>query len=50
MSDAPDALDAFRQSDAEFYDALAVAVVVGGCIVIPHLRRAVAHLEELPAS
>ena len=36
-------------SDAEFYDAFAVALVVGGSIVIPHLRRAVARLEELPA-
>jgi len=32
----------------EFYDAFAVALVVGGSIVIPHLRRAVARLEELP--
>jgi hypothetical protein len=31
------------------YDAFAVALVVGGSIVIPHLRRAVARLEELPA-
>jgi AhpD family alkylhydroperoxidase len=36
-------------SDPEFYDACAVALVVGGSIVIPHLRRAVARLEELPA-
>lgn len=36
-------------SDAELYDAFAVALVVGGSIVIPHLRRAVARLEELPA-
>lgn len=36
-------------SDAEFQDAFAVALVVGGSIVIPHLRRAVARLEELPA-
>jgi AhpD family alkylhydroperoxidase len=36
-------------TDPEFYDALAVALVVGGSIVIPHLRRAVARLEELPA-
>ena len=35
-------------SDAEFHDAFAVALVVGGSIVIPHLRRAVARLEELP--
>lgn len=37
-------------TDREFYDAFAVALVVGGSIVIPHLRRAVARLEELPAS
>jgi AhpD family alkylhydroperoxidase len=37
-------------SDAEFHDAFAVALVVGGSIVIPHLRRAVARLEELPRS
>ena len=35
-------------TDAEFQDAFAVALVVGGSIVIPHLRRAVARLEELP--
>ncbi len=35
-------------TDAEFYDAFAVALVVGGSIVIPHLRQAVARLEELP--
>jgi AhpD family alkylhydroperoxidase len=33
----------------EFYDAFSVALVVGGSIVIPHLRRAVARLEELPS-
>lgn len=37
-------------TDPEFYDAFAVALVVGGSIVIPHLRRAVARLGELPAS
>ena len=37
-------------TDAELYDAFAVALVVGGSIVIPHLRRAVARLEELPPS
>lgn len=37
-------------SDAELYDTFAVGLVVGGSIVIPHLRRAVARLEELPAS
>lgn len=35
-------------TDAECYDAFAVALVVGGSIVVPHLRRAVARLEELP--
>jgi len=29
-------------------DAFAVSLVVGGSIVIPHLRHAVARLEELP--
>jgi alkylhydroperoxidase/carboxymuconolactone decarboxylase family protein YurZ len=38
-----------RVSDPEFSDAFAVALVVGGSIVIPHLRRAVARLGELPA-
>jgi len=36
-------------TDPEFFEAFAVALVVGGSIVIPHLRRAVARLEELPA-
>jgi AhpD family alkylhydroperoxidase len=36
-------------TDPEFYDAFAVALVVGGSIVIPHLRRAVERLGELPA-
>jgi hypothetical protein len=36
-------------SDPSFYDAFAVALVVGGSIVIPHLRRAVARLGALPA-
>jgi AhpD family alkylhydroperoxidase len=36
-------------SNPELYDAFAVALVVGGSIVIPHLRRAVARLAELPA-
>jgi AhpD family alkylhydroperoxidase len=36
-------------SDAELFDAFSVALVVGGSIVVPHLRRAVALLEELPA-
>lgn len=36
-------------SDPELHDAFGVALVVGGSIVIPHLRRAVARLAELPA-
>jgi AhpD family alkylhydroperoxidase len=32
---------------AELFDAFNVALVVGGSIVIPHLRRAVALLDEL---
>ncbi len=35
-------------SDAELFDTFSVALVIGGSIVIPHLRRAVARLEELP--
>jgi AhpD family alkylhydroperoxidase len=34
-------------TDAELYDAFSVALVVGGSIVIPHLRRAVAFLDDL---
>jgi AhpD family alkylhydroperoxidase len=34
-------------TDAELIDALNVALVVGGSIVIPHLRHAVATLEKL---
>lgn len=34
----------------ELFEAFSVALVVGGSIVIPHLRRAVARLEELPAT
>jgi len=36
-------------SDAELHDVFSVALVVGGSIVIPHLRRAVAFLDELNA-
>jgi AhpD family alkylhydroperoxidase len=32
---------------AEIHEALAVSLVVGGSIVIPHLRRALGFLEEL---
>jgi AhpD family alkylhydroperoxidase len=34
-------------SDAEITETLAVGLVVGGSIVIPHLRRAVATLDEI---
>jgi AhpD family alkylhydroperoxidase len=34
-------------SDPELYDVFSVALVVGGSIVVPHLRRAVAFLDEL---
>jgi len=33
-------------TDAEFFDAFNVALVVGGSITIPHLRRAVERLEQ----
>lgn len=36
-------------TDAELYDVFSVALVVGGSIVIPHMRRAVAFLDELNA-
>jgi len=36
-------------SDAELYDALNVALVVGGSIVIPHLRHAVETIDLLRA-
>ena len=34
-------------TDEQLFEAFSVALVVGGSIVIPHLRRAVALLEEL---
>lgn len=34
-------------TDEELHEAFSVALVVGGSIVIPHLRRAVAFLDEL---
>jgi AhpD family alkylhydroperoxidase len=34
-------------ADSEIMESLAVGLVVGGSIVIPHLRRAVATLDEL---
>jgi len=33
-------------SDEEIFEALSVALVVGGSITIPHLRQAVERLEE----
>lgn len=32
---------------AEFYETFSIALIVGGSIIIPHLRRAVDFLEEL---
>ena len=32
---------------AEFFDVFSVALVIGGSIVIPHLRRAVEFLDEV---
>ncbi len=37
-------------SDQELFEAFSVALVVGGSIVIPHLRRAVELLEEVRTS
>lgn len=34
-------------TEAEFFETFSVALVVGGSIVIPHLRRAVDTLDEL---
>ena len=34
-------------SDEEFLEAFSVGLVVGGSIVIPHLRRAMGRLEEI---
>lgn len=36
-------------SDEELFEAFSVALVVGGSIVVPHLRRAVDRLDELAA-
>jgi len=36
-----------KAGDDEILEALNVALVVGGSIVIPHLRRAVERLEEI---
>lgn len=37
-------------TDDEIVEALSVALVVGGSIVIPHLRRAIDRLDELRAT
>jgi AhpD family alkylhydroperoxidase len=37
-------------SDEQLYEAFNVGLVVGGSIVIPHLRKAVAMLDELRES
>jgi AhpD family alkylhydroperoxidase len=34
-------------TDAEMFEIFSVALVVGGSIVVPHLRRGVAFLDEL---
>ena len=36
-------------TDADMFEAFSVSLVVGGSIVIPHLRRAVATLDQLTA-
>jgi AhpD family alkylhydroperoxidase len=36
-------------TEQEFFDLFSVALVVGGSIVVPHLRRGVAFLDELNA-
>ena len=36
-------------TDEEFYESFNVAMVVGGSIVIPHMRRAVEVLDEIRA-
>jgi len=36
-------------SDAQIREALSISLLIGGTIVIPHLRRAYAFLEELNA-
>ena len=33
-------------SKAEFFEVFSIALLIGGSIVIPHLRRAVEYLEE----
>jgi AhpD family alkylhydroperoxidase len=37
-------------TDAQIWEVLGIGLIVGGSIVIPHLRRAVALLDEVNAS
>src|SRR4051812_26547853 len=37
-------------TDAQMLESLSVGLIVGGSIVIPHLRRAVATLDEIRAA
>jgi AhpD family alkylhydroperoxidase len=37
-------------TDEELLETFSVALVVGGSIVIPHLRRAIARVQELPTT
>ncbi len=37
-------------SDAQVWEVLGIGLIVGGSIVIPHLRRAVAVLDEINAA
>lgn len=39
-----------KVTEGEFFEIFSVALTVGGSIVIPHLRRAVAFLDELEGS
>lgn len=36
-----------KVTDEQLYEVFAIANIIGGTIVIPHLRRAVAYWEEL---
>jgi AhpD family alkylhydroperoxidase len=39
-----------QTSKQEFFEVFQIALIVGGSIVIPHLRRAVEFLEELEST
>ena len=41
--------EAMVLTDAEFFEAFNVGLVVGGSIVVPHLRRAVDTLDQINA-